>query len=114
MVVAVALVRMMEAVSDQVVDVVAMRNGLVTALLAVDVVGLVAPAALLGRAALRSLGVDLQHVLVDVVFGGMVEVSVVQIIDVIGVRNGGVAAARSMLVGVIRVSGMCVHVTSFQ
>jgi hypothetical protein len=53
--------------ADEIVDMVAVRHGLVAAVVAVRVGGLVTVAAMIRRAAVRAPGVDLQHVLVDVV-----------------------------------------------
>jgi hypothetical protein len=99
--VAVLAVRMMQVVAHQVVDVVAMRHSLMAAAIAMGVFGLVALTVVLGRAVVRVRGVHRDDVLVDVVAVGMVEVSLVQVIDVVAVLDGRVAAAGPMLVRVI-------------
>jgi hypothetical protein len=94
-------VRMVEVIADQVVDVIAVRHGLVPALLAVHVIGGVAAAAMLIRAAVRVRVVDLEHMLVDVTLMGVVQMTLVQVVDVIAVRDAGMTAARAVAVPVI-------------
>jgi hypothetical protein len=96
-----ALVRAMEVIAHQVVDVIAVRHGLMTTRLAVLVIGGMAAAAVLVRAAIGVRAVDLEHVLVDVTLMGMVQVAVVQVIDVIAVLDAGMAAAWAVAVLVI-------------
>jgi len=95
-------VGVMQVPVDQIVDVVAVGHLLMPAAGAVHVVGRVRAAAVVGRAAVR---VDVGHLdamLLDhVPFLGMVEVSVVQVVDVIVVLNGDVAAVRTVLVAVV-------------
>jgi hypothetical protein len=95
------VVRAMEVIADEVVDVIAVRHGLVAARLAVLVIGRMAAAAVLVRTAIGVRVVSLEPVLVDVTLMGMVQVAVVQVVDVIAVRDAGMAAARAMVVRVI-------------
>jgi hypothetical protein len=81
----------------------------VAAVRAVDVLGVVTFAAMIRRAPVRVLGIDLHHVLVDVVAVGAMEMAVVQVIDVIAVHDRRVPAVRRVLVGVFRMSGVLVH-----
>jgi hypothetical protein len=92
---------MMQVVAHQVIDVVAMRHSLMAAAIAMGVFGLVALTVVLGRAVVRVRGVHRDDVLVDVVAVGMVEVSLVQVIDVVAMLDSRVAAAGSVLVGVL-------------
>src|SRR5271167_1758690 len=62
------------------------------------------PASMIRGAAIRVVAGDVDHVLVDMIFMRVVEVTIVQIIDVAVVANGGVAASRPMLVSMVRVS----------
>jgi hypothetical protein len=94
-------VRVMKVIADEVVDVIAVRHGLVATALAVRMIGGVAAAAVLVGAAVRMRVVDLERMLVDVTLMGMVQVTVVQVVDMIAVRDAGVAAARAVAVGVI-------------
>ncbi len=92
MVVAVVSVGVVEVTVDEVVDVVAVGHGLVSAAGAVDVTVLVAGALVFGGAGGRVAFAHLDHVLVDVVAVGVMEVAVVEVIHVITVLDGDVAA----------------------
>lgn len=94
MVVAVVLVDVVQPPVDQEVRVVAMRHRLVPAPGAVDMAGLVAA----GRhgVTIRMLGVDLDDVLVDMAVVRMMQMTVVQIVDVITVPDRGMPAARAV------------------
>ena len=78
MIVAVTVVRVVQVPVDEIVDVVAVRDGFVTAPRSVRVPGLVPGASVVGSAALRVVVVDRDHVLVDVV-----AVDVVQVLSLI-------------------------------
>jgi hypothetical protein len=92
--IAVARVRVMEGACDVVVHVVAVRDALVPA------GGPVRFPALDRRAAARPCAIHLEPVLVEVVLVGRVKVSVVEIVRVVAVAHGFVAAGRPVLVGV--------------
>lgn len=109
MVVAVVLVGVMEVSGDEVVGVIAMRDGLVAAALAMSVVGSV-PVGLCGVAA-GVLVVDLDRVLVDVIGMGVVEVPVVEVVDVVAVVNGIVPAAGAVDVGMLAMNRVMGHAT---
>ena len=102
MVVAVALVGVVQATVDQIVHVVAMGHLVVAAALAVDV----GAAVMRSVAAVRVELVDRQPVLVDVIAVRMVEVPVVEEVDVAVVDDLRVAAAGAVdvLVGVVDVA----------
>jgi hypothetical protein len=93
--VAVIPVKMVESPVDEVIDVIAVRDGGVSA------AGVVFRRALDGRARRGPTPVDLEDVLRDARIGGRVEVPVVEIIGVIAMTNGPVTAARSVHVGVV-------------
>jgi hypothetical protein len=95
-IVAVAVMRMVEMAVDPVVDVIAMRHRLVAATRAVGVIWLVPGAT--GRR-------HLDHVLVDMILMRVVEMAVVQKIDMIAVAHRRMAAIGAMPVRVIGVSG---------
>lgn len=103
-------VGVMQVPVDQVVDVIAVGHRLMPAARAVHVVGRVRAAAVVGRAAVR---VDVGHLdamLLDhVALFGMVEVPIVQVVDVILVLNGDVAAVWTMLVATVVVMIMKVR-----
>lgn len=107
MVVTVVLVRMMQPSGDDVIEVVAMRNQLVAAALAVRVVGAV-PVGGCGVAA-RVLGVDLDDVLVNMIAVGVMQVPVVEVVNVVAVLDGGVPAAGAVDVGMLAVNRVIGH-----
>ena len=87
----------------EVVDVVAMGDGLMSASRAVLVTGLVSIAGVVRRA-VRGVGrIDLEAVLVDMVRMRVMEVPVVKVIHVVFVTYGGVAAPVSVGVCVVLV-----------
>jgi hypothetical protein len=90
--VAVARVRVVESARDVVVHVIAVGNALVPA------GGPVRLAALDGRAGDRPRAIHLEPVLVEVALVGRVKVSVVEIVRVVAVAHGLVAATRPVLV----------------
>jgi hypothetical protein len=112
MVVAVVRVRVMQMASDEVVDVVAVGNRLMTAASAVDVAGLVAFTSMLRRTSRGVLDVDLEYVLIDVVVVRMMQMALVQVVEMIAVRHRDVAAAGPVLVGVIWVRAVLGHIRS--
>jgi hypothetical protein len=96
-VVAVVTVRMVEVISNEVINVIAVGYGLMPAARAVDVVGIM-PVAGMGRGTVRRIrGAYFKDVLVDVISVEVMEVAVVKIIDVVTMTNGCMAAAGSML-----------------
>jgi hypothetical protein len=92
--VAVAAVRVMKGAGDVVVEVIAVRDSLVAAGSSVRL------AALDRRARVRSFPVHLEAVLVEMVVVGRVQVPVMEVVRVVAVADGLVAAARPVLVGV--------------
>jgi hypothetical protein len=104
-VVAVIAVRMVEVTVDEVVDVIPVRDRLVTAAGPVHVIGRVGAARV--RGATRGVrGVDLERVLFDARCTGVVQVTVVHVVDVIPVLHCGVTAAGAVdvIVIVVRVA----------
>jgi hypothetical protein len=99
-------VLVMQAPVDQIVDVVAVRHRFVSAAGAVHVTRLVVGAAVLGIAAVGVAVGDLDHVLVDVICMQVVKVPVVQVVDVVAVLDGDMAAPGTMLVGVVVMLGV--------
>lgn len=95
MVVAVIPVRVMEVTVDEVVDVIPVWDRLVAATRPVDVVARVRAAGV-GRAARRVRGVDLERVFFDGAARGVVQVTVMNVVDVVAVLDGGVAAAGAV------------------
>ena len=87
--------------ADAVVDVVAVRNRLMTAAGAMDVIGIVTATAVIRGTAVRVVARDLDHVLVNVVLMGMVKMTIVQIVYVPSVAHRGMAAAWAVLVSML-------------
>ncbi len=96
MVVAVAVVLMVQMAVHEIVHVVPVRDRLVAAARSVHVIGRVARARMSRPAAVGVLLVDRQDVVVQVVAVRMVQVPVVEEVDVSLVDDGHVAAARSV------------------
>lgn len=99
MVVAVVPVMMVQVPIDKVIDMIAMRYGLVPAIRAVNVL-FVMPRTIMGRRALVGIGrAHFYSMIVHLTSVLMVQVSVMQVIRVAVMLYGGVAAVRPMLVG---------------
>jgi hypothetical protein len=96
-------VRVVQVAIDEIVDVVAMRHGLVTAPGPVLVSRLMSRTLVLGRASVRVRSGDLDRVLVDVVGMHVMEMAVMEIIDVIAMLDRRVSAAGAVLVRVVGV-----------
>jgi len=93
--------RMMETSIDNVVHVIAMRDRLMSAPGAMNVAIFVFDVGHAG-AAIGVLARHGEHVLVDrTIFVLVMEMTVVEIIDVIAMPDGRMSAARAMLVGVL-------------
>ena len=107
-VVAVIPVRVVQVPIDEVVDVVAVRNGFVPAVRAVDVSLVVPGAGVSGGAVRRVPLADLDHMLIDVVFVDVVQVPVVKVVDVAVVHDGGVPAVGAVHV-VVALVFVAVH-----
>ena len=101
MVVAVAVVHVVEMAVDEVVDMVSVRDRLVAAAGAVHMVRLVAAARVLARAAVRVRGVDVDDMVIDVVAMGVMQVSVVEVVEVPVVHHGPMSASGSVDVRVL-------------
>jgi hypothetical protein len=94
---------------DEVIDVIAVRHGLVPAAGAVNVTLLVGSAIVLRRTAVGILRSHIQDVLVDVVPVDVVQMPVVQIVHMTVVLNGRVAAVGAVLMDVILVRVALLH-----
>jgi hypothetical protein len=100
-VVAVAVVLMVQVVADEVVEVIAVRDRLVPAAGAVDVAGVVAGAGVAAGAGVRVLGVHRDDVVVHVPAVGVVQVAVVEEVEVALVHDRLVPAAGPVHVLVV-------------
>ena len=96
MVVAVLTVWVMQVTSDQVVDVVAVRNLRMPTRWSVHVVGIVRWTAVLRRT-LRGVGaVHVEHVAIDRAVVWMVQMTIVQVVQVIGMFDRQVSTSLTM------------------
>ena len=103
MIVAVIVVRMMQAPIDQIVDVVAMRHSLVLAPIVVRVIHTLGRL----RMTVRMLGIHRDHVLVNVISMWVVKMAFMEIVDVIVVAHRHMTATIAVDVGVFTlVSGV--------
>jgi hypothetical protein len=96
--VAVVAVGMVQPALDQIVDVIAVRDRLVTTVLAV---GMARIAVSRIGVTVGMLGVDIDHVLVDMILVRVMQMPVVDVVDVIAVANRRVTAAFAVHVRVI-------------
>ncbi len=99
MIVAMIAVRMVQVAVHQVIHVVAVGNRLVAALRTMAMILLMAATGVLGRASSGVGRGDLQDVVINMVAMNVVQMAIVQVIGVAIVLDGGVAATRTMLVG---------------
>jgi hypothetical protein len=103
-VVTVVAVGVVEVSVHQVVDMVAMGNGGMTAARPVHMVGGVGTTGMTGYTVSRVFAANIECVLVDVVPVGMVQVTIVQVVNVAIVLDGDVPT-----VGTVGVIVVCVH-----
>ena len=95
--------RMVKASVDEIVHVIAMRDGLVAATGAMHMTSFV-PAGMSRASGWVPLA-DLNHMLVHMVAMGVVQMAIMQIVDMIVVADRCMAAARPMLVIMVGVVG---------
>lgn len=93
MIVAVIAVHVVQVPADEIVGVVAVGNRFVPAIGAVSVPLVVPATAVRGRALGWIRGIDGEAALVDVVAMNMVQMSIVQVVAVVAMADGLVAAA---------------------
>jgi hypothetical protein len=98
-VVAVVAVRVVQVAIHQVIGVIAMGHGVVTAFRAVLVSLFVAATIVFGRAIGRVAAIDSQAVFFDFGTLDVVQMAIVQVINVAVVDDTRVAASRTMLMG---------------
>ena len=97
-IVAVPLVGMMEVSVDEVIDMISMGNGFVSASLSMLVFGAMRAAGMARRAIGRIGGTDLDAVLVDMIGMRVVEMSIMKVVDVTVVTDCGMSASLAMSV----------------
>lgn len=108
-IVAVIAVRMMKMIADQVIDVAAMRNLLVSALRIMLVLSGVALAGVLRSAALRVAAVHVHGSAVEVLAMRDVHVALMQIAGLLATANRGVAAILPVNVAMLLVPIVAFH-----
>jgi hypothetical protein len=102
-VVAVVAMRMVQVAIDEVIDVVAMRHGFMTATRSMNMAFAMSRALMLRRAPVGVGGRNLDHMLIDMPVVHVVQMTIMQVIDVAIMADGGMAAARPVDVVVIGV-----------
>jgi hypothetical protein len=106
-IVAMGAMPVMEAAINQIIDVIAMRHRFMAAADAMDMSHVMTGG--WRGASIGIGGADLDDVLIHVIGVGMMQMPVMQIIDVSVVPHGGVAAASSVLVIVMRMNFAVAH-----
>jgi hypothetical protein len=102
MIVAVTAMGVVQMTVDKIVDMVAMRNGLVSATGSVNVPAFVAAAGMARGTRIRIGRRDFQRMLFDRTVGiHVVQVAIVQVVDVVFVLHCGMPAIGTMLVVVV-------------
>jgi hypothetical protein len=95
-IVAVIAMRVVQAALDNVIGVIAMRHGGMTAPWTVNMPGFVALVPALWSATARVSVADFDNVFVDAVPAHTVQMTIMQIVDVIAMFDGDVSAPRAM------------------
>lgn len=115
MIVAMVAVRMMEVAVNQIVNMVAMRNGGMPAIGAVNMLRSVFGGGKSRRAFVRVGRINGNRVFIHMVLVRMMKMAVVKVIDMPFVLDGGVPAAGGMHVRMVRVrcTGMVAHIFAF-
>ncbi len=109
MVVAVRVMGKVQVAGHKIVDVVSMWNSLVAAARTVAMSRLVSLAGMPRGAGGGIFFGDSKDMFIDVVLMDMVEMAIVQVVGMTVMRNRLVAAAWSVTVGMMGMSGMCAH-----
>jgi hypothetical protein len=109
-IVAMITVRMVKVAIDEIVDMVAMRDGLMPATRSVHMTWLVSGATVVRRATIRILGRHFNDVLVYVIGVRVVKVPIVQVVDVIAMADRRMTAGGAVLmrmIGMMRLGALC-------
>jgi hypothetical protein len=101
MVVAMITMRMMQVAVDDIVDMIAVRYRFVSASRPVHMDCIMGAAAVVRRTLIRILRADLEPVLVYMIAMRMMQVTIMQVIDMIAMPDGGVPAVRAVLMVVV-------------
>ncbi|KVQ28105.1 hypothetical protein WL99_28570 [Burkholderia cepacia] len=103
MVITVVAVRVMKAAVDQIIDMIAMRYGLVPATRTMHMPRLMVTA--VRRTFVRIFRADLDLVFVDMIAVRVVQVAIMEIVYVVTMLDCGVTAVRAMLVVMVSMMG---------
>lgn len=106
MVIAMIGMRVMKVALDEIIDVVTMRHRFMAAAAPVLMSGRMPAAAMLRGAGVRMRIVHRDRVLIDVIVVHVMEMSVVQVVDMVAMADGGVAAIGPVLVRMVGVLGI--------
>ncbi|WP_167397969.1 hypothetical protein [Agrobacterium rosae] len=94
-------VLVMKAPVDQIVDMVTMRHGFMAAIRAVDTAMIVADMVLDRTAAIGVVTTHFDHMFIDMIAMRMMEVSIMQVVNVVAMLDGHVAAAGAVFMVVV-------------
>lgn len=100
-VIAVIAVRMVQMAGHEIIDMIAMWNSLVTAAGSMNVGGIMSATSMVRRASIRVLVAHFNCMFVHVIAVGMMKMAVVEVIQMVAVSDGYVAAVGSMGVIVV-------------
>ncbi len=113
MIVAMAPMRMVQMSADEIIDMVAVRNPLVSTTWSVDVVGVVLATCVIRGALGLVFSPGFKDVIIDVIAVCEVQVAVVEIIDMAVVFHTDVAATGRVGVCVLTFVSSAIHLRSF-
>jgi hypothetical protein len=94
---------MMQVASHQIIDVITVRHGFMTAIWPVNMIGSV-PRAMMRSTTVRIGRSHRQNMFLDTSCRGMMQMAIMQIIDMIAMLYGGMPTVRSVLMLVLRVN----------
>jgi hypothetical protein len=109
MVIAMRAMGEVQMAGDQIIDMVSVRHGLMSAVRAMAMSGLMPLAAMARRASSRVFRSDTEPMFIDVVAVWMMKVSVMEIIGVVVMGDSWMPAVRSVLMTVMLMDGMVAH-----
>ena len=109
MVIAMRAMGEVQMTGDQIIDMVSVRHGLMSAVRAMAMSGLMPLTAMGRRASSRVLHGDTEPMFIDMVIMRMMKMSVMEIVGVAIMGDGWMPAVRSVLMIVMRMNGMVAH-----
>ena len=109
MVIAMRAMGEVQMTGDQIIDMVSVRHGLMSAVRAMAMSGLMPLTAMGRRASSRVLHGDTEPMFIDMVIMRMMKMSVMEIVGVAIMGDGRMPAVRSVLMIVMLMNGMVAH-----